>query len=144
MRAHEILTELFTQPYQWTVTQDRGVLYRVEFEAGDRTIRVDFEREGSENDWSSAFEERTSFSPGSTGITGSGDEFKVFTTVIAIHKEFIATHQVDSLTFSASTADRNRARLYERMAKRIAGTAWDIAIWRSAKWVYFKLTPKQA
>ena len=145
MRIHEILTELLTSPRSWKVVVSNHYIYRAEFSAGDRMIRVEFGRLSAVDDeWDSSFEERSPSSSPTMALTGSGDEFKVFATVVAIYQEFLATHKVSALTFSAAKRDRNRARLYERLARRLAGNSWNVTVDNTGdNAVAFTLTPKQ-
>lgn len=53
-----------------------------------------------------------------TDITGTGNSFKIFSTVIQIIKEFISKNNVDILTFSAE--EPSRKKLYLRLANHFA------------------------
>lgn len=104
--------------------------YTVTFSAGDRDIDVIFwqiPRSGSH--WELAFIERKHFNPKNRkrlDITGSGKEFDVFSHVVDIAKKFIRDNNVDSLTFSADKQNRNRARLYQKMIKRLLPVNWTL------------------
>lgn len=52
------------------------------------------------------------------GIINSSNEFKVFSTVIAIIKEYIKDHNIDVLTFIAY--EKSRIKLYLRLTKYFA------------------------
>ena len=52
-------------------------------------------------------------------MTGKGDAFRIFATVGAIVKDYIAKNNPDVLTFSGKTRDPSRIRLYDLIAKNI-------------------------
>lgn len=60
-----------------------------------------------------------------TSITNSGNELLVFSTVLAIIKEFIQLHNPSVLKFSAEGA--SRIKLYNRMVHRLS-PGWDVDI----------------
>lgn len=49
--------------------------------------------------------------------TGTGDEVRVFATVIDIVRDFVKNHHVIALTFAAADKEPSRVKLYNRMAK---------------------------
>lgn len=54
----------------------------------------------------------------SQGITGTGNEFKVFSTVIAMTKEFIKNHQnIEKIMFLAKNTELSRIKLYDKFCK---------------------------
>jgi len=52
-------------------------------------------------------------------MTGKGDAFRIFATVGAIVKDYVAKNDPDVLTFSGKTRDPSRIRLYDLIAKNI-------------------------
>lgn len=100
-------------------------LYRATFIAGDRTIVVDIAKvPRAGKHYEITFEEKKAGKPGSLGITGSGEEFKVFGTVVAIVQRFMEAKNIDSISFTAEKSDGNRAKLYQKMVNRIAKGKW--------------------
>ena len=121
MLIHEILSSAL----DYKITHQSESLYRAAFIAGDRLIEVDIAKIPRAGEhWELAFQERKPGKPGSMGITGSGDEFNVFATVIEITKAFMRTHGIDTLSFTAAKSDRNRSRLYQRMVNRLVPPGW--------------------
>jgi hypothetical protein len=130
-----LLLELLDDPYTWTEETrmgeledgQRGVIaYQAKFDAGDRQIVVDIDRvprKGSH--WEMAFGERSAHSTGMTlKVTGSGDEFRVFATVIEITRLFMNQHDVDSMSFTAEKSEGSRAQLYQRLVNRLVRGKW--------------------
>lgn len=66
----------------------------------------------SESAWEMFFHEH-----GNIGITGQGNEFKVFATVVAMTKEWVKKVKPGILTFTAK--ESNRVKIYRMIAKRI-------------------------
>ena len=52
-------------------------------------------------------------------LTGSGDEFRIFATVVSAIREFIARVQPGILTFVSAKSDASRTPLYQRMVNRL-------------------------
>ena len=128
-----LVLEILDAPYSWTETKNRDedivgfIEYQAKFNAGDRQIVVDIDRvPRSGSHWELGFGER---SPKSTGmslkITGSGDEFRVFATVVEIARQFMEKYDVDSLSFTAEKSEGRRAQLYQRMVSRLARGKWE-------------------
>lgn len=123
--AHMLIQEILSSPYEYTGARRNEEQYCASFKAGDRMIHVDlYKLPRAGEHWELTFEERKEGQPGSLGITGSGDEFKVFSTVVEIVKKFITTNPVDSLTFTAEKTQGNRSRLYQRMVDRLLMPGW--------------------
>lgn len=138
-----LLTELLTSPYKWTEkvrTGEVGVIaYRAQFRAGNRTIVVEIDREYPKSSrWEMAFGE---LREGNLlhNITGSGDEFRVFATVIKITREFIEKYDVDSLSFIAEKSDGSRVALYTRMMDRLVKGKWKYKSHQSPLFTYFTI-----
>lgn len=72
-------------------------------------------------------------------ITGSGDEFRVFATVIKITREFIEKYDVDSLSFIAEKSDGSRVALYTRMMDRLVKGKWKYKSHQSPLFTYFTI-----
>jgi hypothetical protein len=129
-----LLNELLTSTYDWTEKIRKGefgdgeqgiINYSAQFDAGDRSIVVDIDRiPRSGSHWEMAFGEKRPGKPSSLEVTGSGDEFKVFATVIKITKEFMEKYDIDTLSFTADKSEGNRAKLYHRMVERLVHGKW--------------------
>lgn len=59
---------------------------------------------------------------GSTNITGTGNQVKIFSTVVAMFKDFVEKKNPDEIQFTAEKqgSRETRTSLYERMLKRFA------------------------
>jgi len=119
--AEAKLNELFDGPYEWhwkdqndsvwraTATTDDGGRIGMEFgNVGNGRYYVDFIRNGSQN------------------VTGEGDAFKVFATVLDALKELISAKNPKSIFFSAEKNPNrgqkmmSRINLYKRLVNRFA------------------------
>ena len=59
------------------------------------------------------------FSRAGYGMTGGGDAIKIFSTVLAIIKEFIESVDPKYIIFSAKSDEESRIKFYKRFAKKI-------------------------
>jgi hypothetical protein len=135
MRAKEFITEAFDQPYpiQWEEGEDGGTADALA-KLGDGTylsIMFTDDYYGDElGDWGIEFHRNNS-----QEVTGEGDAQKVFATVLEAIRQFVDSHNPNSVTFSASKepeADmaqpgsnvnpESRAKLYNRLVQRYAGS----------------------
>jgi hypothetical protein len=121
--AESRLNEVFDQPYPWTWTlggKNKG-LWVAEFNDVDVSINL-----SDAGLWEMAFGRN-----GSQEVTGEGDQFKIFSTVIDIAKDFIKLNSPRVLKFSAEKEDLNtkstsRTKLYSAMVRRFAsGLGYD-------------------
>ena len=55
------------------------------------------------------------------GVSGTGNEYLVFATVMDIMKDFAKEFPVDWWTFSSKEQEPSRKKLYDRMASRFSG-----------------------
>lgn len=106
------LFELFDKVADWKYTK-KGQLTVAEFDTGNNTYEVDFD----------AYSEpvKVLFTlkghNDSTGITDTGDQYIVFSTVLAVVQDYITTNNPDSFRFSAE--EPSRIKLYDRIIKRL-------------------------
>ena len=118
--AHDLtneadLTEAFDQPYDWTwQTRDFDRRWTVKFNDVEVVIRRTFG-----DTWDLAFSRNNK-----KDVTGEGDQFKIFATVIDILGVFIKQRKPSIVTFSAEKDDGgntgSRSKLYSAMVKRFA------------------------
>lgn len=127
----QFIMEALTSPvaYEWNFRQ-RGEA-SASFWIGDKTYEVTFDRHvGTDLDsaerngitiWQANFRlyNGSSDTEGTFEVTGTRDEFAVFSTVVAIVTEFIRQYNPPILEFHAKEASRRR--LYSRLA--VAGAA---------------------
>jgi hypothetical protein len=121
-----ILLELFSQPHEWKEKKKTDNYHSYEFDAGGRLIVVEFSR-SEKNDWEVIFVERKKNGDRlstKVELTGSGDEFRVFGTVIEIIKYFLESVIPDSLYFTAEKSEGSRAKLYQKIVDKLATGKW--------------------
>jgi hypothetical protein len=120
------LTEGFDKPYKWewnrgglqsvksaSFVTDSGGGYRVKFTQRNVKYLQPF---NNSNVWTTDFSLKNDWGS-SWGISGTGDAFRVFATVIDIMKDFLKDENPDAVTFSAS--EKSRKELYRAMIKRL-------------------------
>ena len=119
------INELFDKPARWKMTSNRPTYVEYESNINGRRLRVTFNGSFDEK-WEVFFDVDTEI-----GITGGGDEVKIFSTVLDIMKDFIQRNSPEELYFTASKEvhDKNtgkisftdsRSRLYSRLIRRFA------------------------
>lgn len=108
------LDELFDNTYEFQVTSRSEVSWVAEFRTqNDNLIR--FKASGYQGDWEVVFSggsenERT------YDVTGSGDAFKVMSTIVKILEYFVNQTHPDRVQFTGSYHS-GHAKLYDRMMK---------------------------
>lgn len=112
----QYISELFDKPYRYVLRKLNRNSYMAELKLQDGSpLNVHI----SSNDgrrWEIEFRKNYSIN-----ATGEGDEFKIFSTVISIIKEFVELEAPAVIMFYASKDDGNsRAKLYTRMVKKFA------------------------
>ena len=119
------VTEAFDQPYDIRWSKGDHGDYDAYAELDDGTgLEIAF-LDQQHNSWMVDF-----FRDNSTEITGEGDAYRVFATVLTAIREFIVKQKPDKLNFSAEKQDDprgSRASLYDRMIQRyISGTGYNL------------------
>ena len=135
MRAKEFITEAFDQPYpiKWEEGEDGGTADALATLGDGTYLSIMFTDDyyGDElGDWGIEFHRNNS-----QEVTGEGDAQKVFATVLEAIRQFVDSHNPNSVTFSASKepeADmaqpgsnvnpESRAKLYNRLVQRYASS----------------------
>ena len=112
------ISESFDQPYPWDWTHRSNYSWRAKFK--DVEVTINQELHNGIPDWEIEFTRN-----GSINVTGEGDQFKIFATVIDVIREFIQRVNPERVTFSAEKEDLNtkstsRAKLYSRMVRTFA------------------------
>ena len=147
MRANEFIVEAFTQPYPITWEKSEygsyDALARLD-DGSNLSINFNLESggpEGMDEEWHVEF-----WRDNSLGVTGQGDAYKIFATVMQAIQEFIQEEQPETIVFSASKEvepgqnPNSRASLYKRLVQRYA-QSWGYKVQSSdqGKDVVFKL-----
>lgn len=115
--AESQLEEAFDQPYPWK-WGDRSSQRM--WTASFADVVVIFSVDGA-GEWEISFNR-----DGSQAVTGEGDQFKIFATVIDIAKDFISLKRPKVIQFTAHKEEiettSSRTKLYSAMVKRFANS----------------------
>jgi hypothetical protein len=126
MRAQEF-TEALDRPYylHWEYSTDGDVSAVAELPANEGHIHILFEPHRDNKDGSVAWGVEF-WRNDSQDITGEGDEFRVFATVLQAVSEFVAKYKPMNLSFQATKKvdqgqkSLSRANLYDKLVQRYA------------------------
>jgi hypothetical protein len=99
---------LHTKQIEWAVFYANGKKVQVDFFIGkDESAGVVFAVDGAEE------------------LTGEGDAFIIFATVIDIIKDFIYRHpEITQLDFDATEQEPSRIKLYRGLISRLLASGW--------------------
>lgn len=114
-----ILTEIGDSSYTyiWNKTNEDEWAATFREDSGD-LVRVNILGDGASNDWILEFRRKNRYD-----ITGGGNAFKIFSTVIKILKEFVKNVKPDSITVNVEkgeTYEESRVKLYANGLSKIA------------------------
>tara|TARA_Y100000310_G_scaffold334194_1_gene413348 strand:+ start:20 stop:478 length:459 start_codon:yes stop_codon:yes gene_type:complete len=123
------ITEAFDKPYKWKVYRD-GEYWHYQFKTDDG-------RDGLvsiEDGWEMESLIVNFDMDGHIGITGRGDSFRIFATVLAIIGDIIKIYSPKMISFSASkerwdreegeyVSSPSRSKLYKKLVQRFASKA---------------------
>ena len=119
MKLHEVLDSVV----DYEVKDNTAGRFWIQSKINGRLISVFFYRDPGDV-WELIFAEKPKDNPDSVfwshKKSGSGGELKVFSLVMIAIKEFLKIHQPKTI-FCSSTKSGNRARLYEKLLKKIPG-----------------------
>lgn len=122
------LTEIFDKPYahKKTINMQNEVAYEAFIDG--KKLSITFDKFPKIDNWELIFSVE-----GNTAVTGEGNEFKIFATVLAATKDFIKDKHPDQLTFTSEnkegfdqsektsvTEKSSRTKLYERLVRKFA------------------------
>lgn len=130
------LTELFDKPlrYHWENNKT------AEFVINDKNYSIEFsifENSKGLREADVHFNLRDDADVARIDLTNTGDEIKVFSTILQIINEFIKNNNVDVLTFSAE--EPSRINLYKRIANKFSKHVKTFEReWGVEFWVYLK------
>jgi len=116
--------ELFDKhaSWEWVETPDYGDV-DAHFMIGDTEIVVAFIEEPSRQEWWIEFGHPTKEGGLEKGITGTGNAFQIFSTVIEIIRAFVQKHNPKTIIFESH--DSSRTKLYDRIIKELA-KEWNV------------------
>lgn len=128
VKLHEgIIFELLDQPVEWDWKKRSPGFWKASFSINDDTFEVYFSIHPGRTDLTFSSEEH------GEGISGQGDQFKIFSTVGKIVEDFLRQNKTEVLIFSAK--EPSRVRLYHRFAKMISREFdFEIEIKEGTRW----------
>jgi hypothetical protein len=136
------LNELFDKPYQYDLDiRSRSARAVVALPDGTK-LKISFTNVARpEGEWDVIFDRGNSID-----ATGTGDQYKVFSTVISAMDEFIKKAKPEKITFGADkTKSSSRVNLYNKMLKRFAkSVGYDFDSQERFGGVYYTLVKEDA
>lgn len=151
-REKSTITEAFDKPYPTrvigfdsdsertylTFSTDSGTQYEIRFSLWD-------DLDGKET-WRVSFSNESAMDDEPHGITGTGDQMRVFSTVIAEIGKFLqerAPHQLQFFADKDPRAERNsRSSLYTALVKRYAPNDYTVSVEEGDDKTWYTLTKK--
>jgi hypothetical protein len=109
------LYELFDKVAKWEWTYQSDKIYVAKTARLELTIEF-FTSEHDQNEWNVSFLRGKTVKP-----TGTGNEFEIFSTVLAVIADFIQERQPEAIAFTAADT-ASRVKLYNRMVSKFAAT----------------------
>jgi GNAT superfamily N-acetyltransferase len=145
----ESITEAFDNPYPytWDSTQDRyaefgndSFLAKAEMDMGELMVMFTLGKPGVS--WTIDFAV-----DGSMDKTGDGDQFRIFATVVAVIKDWMANKvdlskvtQIDFSSDKDGAAEDSRSKLYKRFSQQLASKlGWNLEVTDRGQFASFKI-----
>ncbi len=140
-----VLRELFNKvlPWKWDkkntdnnmvayFQMDDGSEYNIEFNGSQYSASwsIDFGRSANSKEAPKVV------------ITGTGDQYAVFATVIDIIREFIVQVDPETITFNADNREPSRVKLYDKMIKMFSTSEYNIETSRDSNVTHYNVTKK--
>ncbi len=127
LNFNNYLIEVFNKayPFKRTIDKDRieyifttaqGKKGKVDISKGD--YKFDFISKDRVTGWDINFDIDSK-----VDVTGGGEAFTIFSTVVEIAKDFVAKNKPKVIIFNADKSDQSRVNLYTAMVKRLAKQA---------------------
>ena len=140
----EYLPELFDKPLPYKITSNKHDWKRYEFSISRMLVKVtiiDYDGVGNyEVDF------KVDNLHALTGLVGSQDSLKIFTTVIAIILDFVKAVQPNEIVFTAVKTEEegeSRTKLYDRMTKRLTPKGYVYSINKFKDVAYYTFSKKK-
>jgi hypothetical protein len=131
------IAELFTKSIPWEYTgRPTHNDVRAKFDIDEFTYIIDissnevgdFELGGPDehftNVWQAHFMQYSESGGSVDRITGTGNAFTVFTTIIEIIEQTVKLFNIQTLEFQADNTEPSRVKLYDRLAKHFEKKGW--------------------
>ena len=138
------IAEVFDKPLPYKITSNKHDWKKYEFSISRMLVKVaiiDYDGIGNyEVDF------KVDGLHALTGLVGSADSLKIFTTVVAIILDFVKAVQPNKIEFSAAksvVSGDSRSKLYDKMIKRLTPKGYVYAIRKLDDTTYYTLTKKK-
>jgi len=116
----EITNEVADQPYRFISPVSTSTAQKSMFQTDSGTkMQVNIIVDQSSGTADIGFYDSTDKDNPSIAMTGKGDAFRIFATVGAIVKQFVAKRKPPFLSFAGKSTDPGRIKLYDMIAKNI-------------------------
>jgi len=116
----EVIDEVADQPYRFISPVMSPVAQKSMFKTDSgTTIQVFIQVDTGNGVADIGFFDATDKENPTIGVTGKGDAFRIFATVGAIVKQFVAKRKPPYISFSGKSSDAGRIKLYDMIAKNI-------------------------
>ena len=134
MQINEIITEVLKDPYEYEWVRKMPASWAANAQTENGKLQVQFQRPKSRM-WSIAFQLFSSdprVGPNAYKKTGTGDQFRIFATTIAVIRDWVSQmdlSKINAIKFEANKVDDGpgRAKLYVRFAKQMANElGWEL------------------
>lgn len=115
----KLLQELLTEPFKWEPEHIGSGWLGAKFKdskGNNVKVHCSLEPVGEETLMLITFMNEMS-----QGITGTGDQFRIFATVIAIITTWVAKKQPGFIAFAADKDEKSRVRLYDKLVEKYRG-----------------------
>ena len=128
-----LLYEVLESPVPWKMKDTQEDLLSATFSVGDIEYIATFEK-FSPTEWEFLFLQKGL----KFGITGTGHEYKVFSTAVDILKHFI--QKTKATTFEFSAKEPSRIKLYDRFAMMAEKMGWSVEKYENRKEMIYRVT----
>jgi hypothetical protein len=107
-----LLNELLSKPYSYTAHEADGK-YKASFVTADKS-KIELIVTKANNAWVLDF-----FRNGAASLTGDGDAFRIFATVLRIIDDFIIDCDPEVIVFAGITAEASRISLFNKLTEKV-------------------------
>ena len=140
----EYLPELFDKPLPYKITSNIIDWKKYEFSISRMLVKVAIIDHDGIGNYEVDF--KVDGSHDITGLVGSKDSLKIFTTVIAIILDFVKAVQPNEIVFTAVKTEEegeSRTKLYDRMTKRLTPKGYVYSINKFKDVAYYTFSKKK-
>jgi hypothetical protein len=109
--------EIMDSPYPWKLVDEDNRFFRADFTTAENRNYSFRASTNTTLGWEILFVLQGI--GGGLGITDTGDQFKIFATIVDILKYFLQQYEPEKFHFSADKAEGSRVRLYKIFAGKI-------------------------